>query len=430
MKGRIGAKRQRCDETVPRFFFPPAVEAAGRSGEIQRALTKWFAANGRVLPWRVPGKRDPYGIWVSEVMAQQTQLATVIPYWNKWMGRFPTATALAQASSEDVRAAWSGLGFYRRADMLHRGAQQIATDHNGIVPSTVDGLLTIAGVGPYTAHAIASICFGTPRICVDGNVIRVLSRLAGFRDVDPKDAKTIKELGEFANRPPLPADDSVPVLLSGCAKPGDFNEGLMELGASLCAANSPPKCDECPLRTWCAAYTLKREGAIDDIEGCIPMRGKRLEKRTETHSAVVVVVGASLDDSKAKVLCTVNPEGKLLSQMLAVPSVVEAAEGPRTTFSAAIPCGSYKHVFSHIAMSVNVYSVLVKSTKPTLAQALSALDAVDASSGVKMHRDKAQLIPIASFLDESCTEFAITSLARKAVALALKRNKREKADKK
>ncbi|MFT5196801.1 MAG: A/G-specific adenine glycosylase, partial [Candidatus Promineifilaceae bacterium] len=205
--------------------------------EISRQMLAWWDEGHAELPWR--GSRDPYTIWVSEIMAQQTQLATVIPYYERWMIRFPTVVDLAQAPLADVLKLWEGLGYYSRARNLHTAAQTVVTELDGIMPNTAADLQTLKGIGRYTAGAIASICFDEPVAVLDGNVIRVLSRLTDLPD-DVTQTNTKKALWQLAQ-------DAVPA-----QRPGDYNQSLMELGQKLCTPKSP-QCLLCPLREPCLA---------------------------------------------------------------------------------------------------------------------------------------------------------------------------------
>ena len=183
-----------------------------------------------------------YATWVSEIMLQQTRVETVIRYFLTWMERFPTIEALASASAEEVNSVWAGLGYYRRARMLHEGAQHVVRELGGRLPRTVPELLKIKGVGPYTAGAIASIAFAQAAPVVDGNVIRVFSRLHAI-DGDP--ATLLKPSWKLAEH------------LLDRSRPGDYNQGLMELGATVCTPKSP-KCGECPLQNQCRARAQVR----------------------------------------------------------------------------------------------------------------------------------------------------------------------------
>src|SRR6267154_5564710 len=196
----------------------------------RRALLSWYDQNRRDLPWRKT--RDPYRIWLSEIMLQQTRVAAVLEHYRLFLERFPTVHALAAASEDEVLAAWSGLGYYRRARMLHQCATTIVQKHDGRFPQTAETLLALPGIGRYTAAAIASIAFCEPVAVVDGNVERVLQRVTG---INLNSVQTWKYAQEFLVK----------------SRPGDFNQAMMELGATLCVPRAP-HCKECPIRKWCA----------------------------------------------------------------------------------------------------------------------------------------------------------------------------------
>ncbi len=196
----------------------------------RRALLNWYDKNRRDLPWRKT--RDPYRIWLSEIMLQQTRVVAVLEHYRLFLKRFPNVRTLAAAPESTVLAAWSGLGYYRRARMLRRCAQKIVQEHRGRFPQTSEALQTLPGIGLYTAAAIASIAFAEPVGVVDGNVERVLQRLAGS-------SLTSKEMWQRAQSN-----------LSQ-ARPADFNQSMMELGAMVCTPRQP-KCETCPIRRWCA----------------------------------------------------------------------------------------------------------------------------------------------------------------------------------
>ncbi|MGD2067554.1 MAG: A/G-specific adenine glycosylase [Gemmatimonadota bacterium] len=202
---------------------------------IRHRLLTWYDAHARDLPWRRTD--DPYAVWVSEVMLQQTRVNTVIPFWTRWMERFPTVAALADARLDDVLASWEGLGYYRRARLLHRAAARVRDRHRGELPRDVAGLRELPGVGEYTAGAVASIAFGRRVPAVDGNVRRVLARLHDLPTPSPA------QLRERAARLVPPE------------RPGDFNQALMELGATVCSPTSP-RCGSCPLERVCRARAL------------------------------------------------------------------------------------------------------------------------------------------------------------------------------
>ena len=211
--------------------------------DVARRLSRWYRMHRRDLPWR--RTRNPYAIWISEVMLQQTTVEVVAKRWNRFLTRFPTVESLARAPERPVLAEWSGLGYYARARNLHRAARAIAV--RGAFPRTLEGWRDLPGVGAYTAAAVASISFGVPEPVVDGNVVRVLCRLHGLR-LDPKAPATLAKVRALA-RPLVPARNS-----------GDHNQALMELGALVCTPRAP-RCGACPLRTLCrAAASGKPEG--------------------------------------------------------------------------------------------------------------------------------------------------------------------------
>jgi len=204
---------------------------------LRRCLIGWYELNRRDLPWR--SRTDPYAIWVSEIMLQQTRVAVVVDRYQAFMARFPTLFALALAPEQEVLALWSGLGYYRRARMLHKAAQFVAKNLQGNLPTTSIGLRALPGIGAYTAAAIASIAFGEPVAVVDGNVERVLCRLAGWENASRAGAAALRrKIENLAGR------------LVDHQRPGDFNQALMELGATVCLPRNP-QCLVCPVAADC-----------------------------------------------------------------------------------------------------------------------------------------------------------------------------------
>jgi A/G-specific adenine glycosylase len=201
----------------------------------RRQLLRWYRHAHRKLPWRET--RDPYRIWVSEIMLQQTRVAAVLSYYERFLARFPDVAALAAAPEADLLAAWSGLGYYSRARNLQRAAQAIVA--LGDFPRTFEQWRALPGIGDYTAAAIASLCYGVPKVVVDGNVLRVTARLSNDEG-DIRAAATRKRLGDLAQQ------------LLDTRQPANFNQALMELGATVCTPRDP-KCSTCPVREFCAA---------------------------------------------------------------------------------------------------------------------------------------------------------------------------------
>ncbi len=232
--------------------------------EVRSQLLRWFDQHQRALPWRQT--KDPYGVWVSEVMLQQTQVDRVVRYWTKFLARFPTVRSLADAELADVLSMWTGLGYYSRARNLHRAAQEVVAKFEAELPDSVDALLTLPGFGRYTAGAVASIAFELEAPLVDGNVARVFSRLLEL-DGAPGDRKRESALWEIAE-----------LLVTG-PRPGDWNQSLMELGATVCVPQNP-LCLLCPVRTSCSALA---SGRVDELPP-----PKKAAKRKRLEFAVAV----------------------------------------------------------------------------------------------------------------------------------------------
>jgi len=212
-----------------------------------RPLLKWYRTHARDLPWRKT--RDPYSIWISEIMLQQTQVATVMPYWERWMEELPTIQALAEASEQTILKLWEGLGYYRRVRMLHKAAKIICDQHQGNFPQDHETILSLPGIGPYTAGAITSIAFDQPKPILDGNVIRVLTRYYTIKS-NPKDRDTQKQLWNLADQWVNQADLMSPRTAYNCSH---LNQSIMELGACICLPGNLAQCDKCPIKKTCGA---------------------------------------------------------------------------------------------------------------------------------------------------------------------------------
>jgi len=231
---------------------------------VRRELLSWFDKHKRDLPWR--GQTDPYAVWISEVMLQQTQVSTVIPYYRRFLKRFPTVRALAKASLPDVLAQWKGLGYYSRARNLHRAAQELAAEHEGQLPRTAAALRQLPGFGRYTAGAVASIAFGEEAPIVDGNVARALSRVHAIDGLPGDKARETRLWAEAE------------ALVKG-PRPGTLNEALMELGATVCLPKAP-LCLLCPVSAHCRAL---KTGRVDELP---PAKVRAARKRLELAVAV------------------------------------------------------------------------------------------------------------------------------------------------
>ncbi|HYE63211.1 MAG TPA: A/G-specific adenine glycosylase [Phycisphaerales bacterium] len=316
-----------------------AIPAAGADDSaLDRALVAWFRANARELPWRAvdpaTGRRDAYRSLVSEVMLQQTQVARVIEKFDAFMRRFPTVQALAAAPLDAVLAEWSGLGYYRRARHLHACAQGVVERHAGVIPADVPALLKLPGIGRYTAGAIASMVYHRPEPIVDGNVARVLLRIRG-QQMDQKSgmAWTWKETERLA---PQSRDIA------------SFNEGLMELGATVCTPANP-RCDQCPVASQCAARAR-------GLQGQIPAP-KVLAQRSALHMACVVV-----RDHRGRVLLEKRPDTGLWAGMWQPPTLESPGKLPtRKAVAAALGAEgltrieSFVHTTTHRDVQFTVY---------------------------------------------------------------------------
>ena len=246
--------------------------------QLRNSLLNWFRSFQRDLPWRK--NRDPYRVWISEIMLQQTRVAAVIPYYERFLSRFPNVKSLAEAPQDEVLRLWSGLGYYSRARNLQTAAQQILTRHAGEFPRTREELLVLSGIGEYTAAAILSIAFGEQLAVLDGNVARVIARLNAIRG-DLREPQRWRALQASATE------------LLACESAGDWNQAMMELGATMCTPKSP-QCLLCPVAPFCEARKL-------EIVDSVP------EKRQKRANVTVQLISAVLLDSSGKCLLLPPP---------------------------------------------------------------------------------------------------------------------------
>jgi len=313
--------------------------------DTRRALLRWYDRHKRDLPWR--HTRDPYAIWISETMLQQTRVETVIPYWHRFLERFPDVHALADADQERVYETWTGLGYYSRARNLQAAARQIVDEHGGALPATAEALRTLKGVGPYTAGAVASIAFDAPAAIVDGNVVRVLSRLRGLRE-DVTRKPVVDRLWRWAEQ-----------LVAAGPRAGDFNQAMMELGATTCGPRAP-LCLTCPVRAHCDA------AATGDAES-LPRKPSR--KQAKAIAGVAVWI-----ERRGKVLAVQRPATGLMANLWELPggelehagkqgrqlpSGDDAAACVARSTGLAIDAlehvGHVEHLFTHRRLTLHVY---------------------------------------------------------------------------
>ncbi|MEO7331871.1 MAG: A/G-specific adenine glycosylase [Minicystis sp.] len=351
-----------------------------RDGKIVSDLVRWFDAVARDLPWR--RRRDPYAVWLSEIMLQQTRVETVIPYFERFLARFPEVSALAAADLDEVLSLWSGLGYYRRARGLHAAAKAVVERHNGVFPGEMSDLRALPGVGAYTAGAIGSLAFGKRVPLVDGNVARVFARLDGI-DAPIAGTAAVKLLWERAGHL-VPAD-----------RPGRFNEALMELGATTCTPRDP-RCGSCPLESICVARATGRVGELPVVE-------------VKRKVPVVAMVAAVLVRN-GEVLLLRRAEGGLFGGLWE-PPMVEAASlaeardllqnvGIATTVTLT-EVGRLKHVLTHRELQVRVTAATV-SARAALPKSLAP------------PYEKAR------WIDPADETIGVSTLARKVLALATK----------
>lgn len=318
-------------------------------------LLHWYDRHARALPWRSPPGApppDPYAVWLSEVMLQQTGVATVIPYFRAFLSRWPDVASLAAAPEEQVMAAWAGLGYYSRARNLHRCARQVAEQLGGRFPETEEGLRALPGIGTYTAAAIAAIAFDRKAVVVDGNVERVVARLFAVREALPG----VK-----------PALHALAARLTPGRRPGDFAQAMMDLGATVCTPRRPA-CDACPLARACQGRAL-------GLAAELPKKGKRAAK--PLRHGIAFWLQRRCDGA---ILLERRPARGLLGGMLGLPGTPWeagrtwslAAAGPYLPAAAQwrlLP-DRVSHVFTHFTLDLAVAVARLPATPPTLEAAV------------------------------------------------------------
>lgn len=337
---------------------------------LRKALLSWFDKHARVLPFR--GTRDPYAVWVSEIMLQQTRVDTVVRYYDRFMNRFPTPQALAEASEDEVMSHWSGLGYYRRARLLHKGVKEVVAEYGGVVPQDATARRQLPGIGRYTAGAIGSIAFEQEEPLVDGNVARVFSRLYGI-DTPLGRSDTEKALWARAEQ-----------LVRG-PRPGTLNQALMELGATACS-KANPDCAACPVSKHCIAF---KEGRTAELP---VVRKKTPPKPTPTV--------ALLATTKAGHVYLQRGDKNLFGGLWNLPMADGSthadadallAQSPLRGRLPSAPSAQLTHVLSHRRLEVQLYQLI--------------------ASGAEREDFKA-------FPPETLAELGVSTLTRKALRAA------------
>lgn len=335
--------------TVPVFLGKnlPEIKTIFRLGklsEIPKPLMKWYDKNRRILPWRE--QATPYRVWVSEIMLQQTRVEAVKPYYERFMNALPDIASLAAAEEESLLKLWEGLGYYNRVRNMQKAATQIMEDYGGRMPDTVEELLKLKGIGSYTAGAVASIAYGRAVPAVDGNVLRVVSRIRkDDRRISDAKVKTAveQELLEI-----MPLD-----------RPGDFNQAMMEIGATVCIPNGAPHCGECPLKELCMAHDM-------GVESDYPKKASAKPRAIEEKTVLII-----RDENRA--VLTKRPGKGLLAGMYEFPSLEgfhTAGEIRRYLAENGLktiriqPLEDAKHIFSHKEWHMKGYMVRVDELEP------------------------------------------------------------------
>ncbi len=313
--------------------------------EMREPLIRWYRENRRDLPWR--RQPSPYHVWVSEIMLQQTRVEAVKPYYQRFLSALPAVRDLAEVPEDQLLKLWEGLGYYNRVRNMQKAARQVMADYGGEFPVTYEGIRSLAGIGSYTAGAIASFAYGLPKPAVDGNVLRVIMRLTGD-DSDIMKQSTRKQVEEKLE-PVIPADAA-----------SDFNQGLIELGALVCVPNGQPKCEACPLARMCRA---RMEGRIEEL----PVKTRAKERRIEERTVLVFRDGEKTAIGK-------RPDKGLLAGMYELPnypghmSRKEVAAYSKEIGLMPVRIKNLpeaKHIFSHVEWHMTGYEVRVDELEKT-----------------------------------------------------------------
>lgn len=307
--------------------------------EIAEPLVQWYRREKRDLPWR--HQVSAYRVWVSEIMLQQTRVEAVKPYFERFLSELPDVNALAGAPEDRLLKLWEGLGYYNRVRNMQKAARQIMDEYGGQFPETYEEIRSLTGIGNYTAGAISSFAYGIPKPAVDGNVLRVLSRILASREDIAK--ASVKANAEKALEEVIPAE---------C--PGDFNQGLIELGAIVCVPNGEPRCMECPVRNWCRAY---EQGIISEV----PVKSKKKARRIENRTVLLFWDGETLAIRK-------RPQEGLLAGLYELPGL-EGQLGREEVIAYSKSIGlsplrvrklpAAKHIFSHVEWHMTGYEIRV-----------------------------------------------------------------------
>ena len=312
---------------------------------IVKPLVNWYRENKRDLPWR--HNPDAYRVWVSEIMLQQTRVEAVKGYYDRFLKALPTVKDLAEAEEDKLLKLWEGLGYYNRVRNMQKAAQQIMVDHAGRFPDTYEEILQLKGIGNYTAGAISAFAYGIPKPAVDGNVLRVISRITGsYEDIMKQ---SVRKKIESALEQVIPTDAA-----------SDFNQGLIELGAIVCVPNGGPKCEQCPVKEYCIAHA-------ENLTAEIPVKKKAKARKIEERTVLIFKDGKQIAIRKrpAKGLLAGLYEFPNLEGKLSMDEVTEYSKkiGLMPVRVQKLP--EAKHIFSHIEWHMTGYEVTVDELEKT-----------------------------------------------------------------
>lgn len=333
------------EDEVPVVFADTMQDKIGEETYLAETVVEWYRAHKRELPWRK--EPNAYRVWVSEIMLQQTRVEAVKSYYERFLRELPTVKDLAEAEEDKLLKLWEGLGYYNRARNMQKAARQIMIDCHGVFPDTYEEILSLKGIGNYTAGAISAFAYGLPKPAVDGNVLRVISRLTGSREDIAK--QSVRKRVEDMLEPIIPKDAA-----------SDFNQGLIELGAIVCVPNGEPKCGECPLSCFCEA---RRQGTASEI----PVKSRGKARRIEERTVFLFKDGKKLAIRK-------RPPKGLLASLYEFPNVQGSMSMEEAVaYSKGIglmpvrmkALGNAKHIFSHIEWHMTGYEIIVDELERT-----------------------------------------------------------------
>lgn len=323
----------------------PKMSSEAELRNIVKPLVNWYRENKRDLPWR--HNPDAYRVWISEIMLQQTRVEAVKGYYDRFLKALPTVKDLAEAEEDKLLKLWEGLGYYNRVRNMQKAAQQIMVDHAGRFPDTYEEILQLKGIGNYTAGAISAFAYGIPKPAVDGNVLRVISRITGsYEDIMKQ---SVRKKIENALEQVIPADAA-----------SDFNQGLIELGAIVCVPNGGPKCEKCPLKEYCIAHA-------ENLTAEIPVKKKAKARKIEERTVLIFKDGKQIAIRKrpAKGLLAGLYEFPNLEGKFSMDEVTEYSKkiGLMPVRVQKLP--EAKHIFSHIEWHMIGYEVIVDELEKT-----------------------------------------------------------------